>query len=775
MAEMTIADPLLTSAGGGREHDAAAGMPAALVRRAIESDAFPFEFLSRLAERDSWRKEVHRPIYHMHKWWAKRLGSVFRGLLLGSVLPAGTDVRRAFYTRQDLRHLRVFDPFMGSGTTIGEATKLGFTVLGRDINPVAYETVRVALGPLDVKCLKAAYHGLEETVGRDIRNLYAAIDEQGRPCEVLYYFWVKCLPCPKCRAPVDLRASYVFARNAYPGRKPAVQVSCPGCGGVFASVYSARVVGCPHCALAFDQERGPVHGQRATCGVCQATFSIAATIRSLDTPPEHRLYAKLVWTADGEKRYLPATAADRAAYHACVEALGQEERNGHFPLPTGDLTRGYNTRQALSYNYRTWREFFNARQLLALGRLHRAILALPQSAERDALRLLFSGVLEFNNVFASYKGEGTGAVRHMFAHHVLKPERTPLEANVWGTPRSSGSFSTLFGSRLLRALQYRARPYELSDDASDDGVHGVGGRPKGGKVTDISQAMGACSIAPWPTDGRLPLGAVALSCGSSDATALSGASVDLVVTDPPFFDNVHYSELADFFYAWQLLDARDGAAASSTRHVREVQDGDPAAFARKLTAVWSECHRVLRDDGLLVFTYHHSRPEGWAAMAEALAASDFVVVQAHPVRSEMAGATPKHQAKQPILYDAVLVCRKVRAYTDPLNQHLANEALPARVHAAYERAMTQATRLARAGFTVGTGDAHVLLNGQLLVGLTGVAAQVAALVADAQADLRRLADDLVQTAVATREASGEAREHSSGCLPVNAAQAELAL
>jgi putative DNA methylase len=54
--------------------------------RLIESDAFPFEFLSQVAERESWRKEIHRPIYHVHKWWAKRLGSVFRGILLGSSL-----------------------------------------------------------------------------------------------------------------------------------------------------------------------------------------------------------------------------------------------------------------------------------------------------------------------------------------------------------------------------------------------------------------------------------------------------------------------------------------------------------------------------------------------------------------------------------------------------------------------------------------------------------------------------------------------------------------
>ena len=44
--------------------------------KAIEF-SFPFEEISEVAEIESWRKEVHRPIYHMHKWWARRLGSVF--------------------------------------------------------------------------------------------------------------------------------------------------------------------------------------------------------------------------------------------------------------------------------------------------------------------------------------------------------------------------------------------------------------------------------------------------------------------------------------------------------------------------------------------------------------------------------------------------------------------------------------------------------------------------------------------------------------------------
>ena len=115
----------------------------------------------------------------------------------------------------------------------------------------------------------------------------------------------------------------------------------------------------------------------------------------------------------------------------------------------------------MSYNFRTWRDFFNDRQLLALGWLRRGIARVADEPARAALATLFSGVLEFNNLFASYKGEGTGAVRHMFSHHILKPERTPIEANVWGTPKSSGSFSNLFRGRLLRAIDYRLAPTEV--------------------------------------------------------------------------------------------------------------------------------------------------------------------------------------------------------------------------------------------------------------------------------------------------------------------------
>ena len=659
--------------------------------RLIESNEFPFEFLSQLAERESWRKELHRPIYHVHKWWATRLGSIFRGILLGSILPAKDDLVREFYRFHSHRNLSVFDPFMGSGTTIGEAHKLGITALGRDINPVAVEAVQTALGPLDRRKIVAAFEELYDTVGQQIRGLYRSDDAKGRGCDVLYYFWVMQAECPQCDAPVDLFSSHIIARNANPDRKPQVQVRCPACSHIFQGVNGDKCVNCPKCHHRFDATCGPARGAKATCPQCTTLFTILDAIGK--DRPAFRLYGKRILTTEGRKEYLPVSEEDLSAYRECSRILRDEVKCGRVQLPNLRLAHGYNTRQAMRYNFRAWADFFNDRQLLALGWLRAAITNIANEPARKALMTLFSGALEFNNLFASYKGEGTGAVRHMFSHHILKPERTPIEANVWGTPKSSGGFSSLFRSRLLRAIDYREVPTE---------VNGRRSPPLACAPTFTGRIE-----AEWPTNGRFSERGVYLSTGDSARTGLANKSIDFVVTDPPFFDNVHYSELADFFYAWQQMDLPQGAAGS-TRSSAEVQDTDSDKFASKLRSVFEECHRVLKDDGLLVFTYHHSRNEGWHALAEAVRGAGFTVVNSQPVRAEMSVATPKTQAKEPIQLDIILVCRK--ASRTPSSLRVTPET-------ALDIGRAKLRRLAEAGLTLSRNDRRVVLFGQLLTSI----------------------------------------------------------
>ena len=621
--------------------------------RAIESDDFPFEHLSLIAERESWRKEIYRPIYHIHKWWARRLGTVFRGILLGTLTPKGTDVLDLFYSPARFPDTVVFDPFMGSGTTLGETLKLGGRAIGRDINPVSYLQVRTALTLRDSEDLERTYEEIESDVADTISSYYTTYLPDGTLSRVLYYFWVMQAHCPLCEIPVDLFSNYIFARHAYSRRNPTVHVVCPKCGNLSPENHRVRWRECSECGHRFDATTGPARGKAATCPHCLCEFNIGRTVRETGSSPSYRMYAKLVLIPDGKKEYHPITDYDKALYQKAVTDLEESP----YGIPHGSIEPGYNTNQVLNYGFRSWSHMFNARQLFCISTLANRIMEIDDGPLRDAFTCLFSGVLEFNNMFASYKGEGTGAVRHMFNHHILKPERTPLEANIWGTPKSSGAFSTLFRRRLLRAAQYARQPFELALLPDES-------RRRSVKVDGINEPLlgttNSESYDQFCGNARLYV-----SCGDSAVTDLPNESVDLVVTDPPFFDNVHYSQLADFFYTWQKLILGDSPhyRADTTRSKSEVQNSDAGMFTERLTLVLNETARVLKDVGLLVFTYHHSRWEGWQSVLNAVVRAGFQIEACHPVKAEMSVATPKHQAKAPINFDIIIVCRKKRSGT----------------------------------------------------------------------------------------------------------------
>jgi adenine-specific DNA methylase len=681
--------------------EAAGALPWAYGTRAIEDESFPFEALSTVCEIESWRKEINRPLYHIHKWWAHRLGTAFRAIVIGTFAPSGADVMRLFYQPTRIKGLVVFDPFMGSGTTVGETLKLGANAIGRDINPVAHFLVRNALSMHDREAVCATFRDIERDVAHQIRPFYRCRLSDGRDAEVLYFFWVKTLPCPSCAVLVNLFSSYVFAQHAYPQRSPEAQCLCPACGAINAVRFDSRLVSCAACSESFDAQSGPARGQTATCPECQHAFPIAKTVRASDVAPEHRLYAKLVLLPDGSKQYLRSTDDDRALFEAAEHALKARDN----PYPIVAIAPGYNTNQALGYNYRYWHEMFNSRQLLCLSILADRIRTISDPAVRDLFVCLLSGTLEFNNMFASYKGEGTGAVRHMFAHHILKPERVPLEANLWGTPKSSGSFSTIFKGRIRRALDYAEDPFEIR-------LSGSSGKKAAEKVFDLSERVGfeiGATYDEFEAGKR-----VYLSCADSSTTDLPDASVDAVITDPPFFDNVHYSQLADFFHVWQrhVLNRAEGLQRESTRSLGEVQNEDVGLFTRRLTGVWMESRRVLKDDGLLVFTYHHSRSEGWRSVLEALMSAGFTITAAHPIKAEMSVAMPKHQAKEPIDLDIIVVCRK--AAVAPI------DAAKRSWSAAALTATSQVQRLRRAGRKLSRNDIRVVVTAQVLRHLSSI-------------------------------------------------------
>lgn len=617
--------------------------------RAIEHD-FPLKEISQLAEQESWRKEINRPIYHIHKWWAQRLGSVFRAITLGALAESNTDIWRNFYEKHNFSGKVVLDPFMGSGTTLGECAKLGAKPIGIDINPISTFIVTQSLTRVEACTLEQEFARIELDVKQQISQYYKTIDpDTGEKIPALYYFWVKQVVTPHGEV-VPLFSSYVFSKNAYPKKKPIAKVLCPLCWSINNSRYDATESVCEECAHRFNPLAGPVKGQYVTAPSGER-YKIKDLISESGRPPEHRLYALMALRTDGAKVYVRPTSYD----FDLLEKARRELQRESLPLPSMAVRPGHNTNQARKYNYYNWRDFFNERQLLCLGILLRRVLQIEDKTVRNQFLCLFSSILEFNNLFCSFKGEGTGAVRPLFSHHILKPERAALENSVWGTEKSSGTFATLFRSRLLKAKQYLNAPFEIGT------AHSLfNAEIATSKKVASSDKIDLVLANDWEEFATTSKAALVLN-GDGASLPIPDESVDAVITDPPYFDFVHYSELSDFFYAWLapvLKHEYKYFRAPDSSHENEVQSRHPNQFSDKLGRVFRECHRVLKDGGILSFSFHHSRLEGWLSIYEAIVKNNFQVVAAYPIHGEMRIASPKSATREPINLDAILVCRK---------------------------------------------------------------------------------------------------------------------
>ena len=591
-------------------------------RRPAIDTCFDTAFADRLARYETYNKHHYRPNTYLHKWWGRRCGTTFRLILKGLV---DDPARAGYYTAGGLEGKVILDPMMGGGTTLHEAIRLGAAVMGVDIDPIPVLQARATLTDREPRVLAAGFRRLFDGLRAEIDDLYTT---HCPLCDEPVPFWYALYGLRReCACGEVLVVDSLLIRDQPDG---GVLRICPfcgelhggsehGCGGTVRRIVEKTQEYCAGCGGRYaDREDRPFHARYEMLAIAGHCPSHDLFHRVPDWRDRERHEA-----ADGRRSGLPFSPA-------------------LFRVIPGDKSIQLSRRNVHSYL-----DLFSSRQLLFLDAVARH-LPDDDPIVRLNLALLVSTSLEFNSMLCGYKGVSkrrAGAVRHAFAHHGYAFPYTALEANPIYPRAASGTLQKLFQSRVVRGRRWAAEPLERDLDApAAQFVPITGERDGGEEVTDVADLYGPQRFH--------------LLQGTSTSLPSANGSVDAVVTDPPYYDSIQYGDLAAFFRVWLrqfLPEAADWAYDGAGAAVNSERDAADHRYVQMMGGIFRECRRVLRpESGRLIFTFHHWQPDAWAALALALRAGGFALLNRYVVHAEHPMSVHINNMRA-LTHDAILV------------------------------------------------------------------------------------------------------------------------
>jgi len=594
---------------------------------------------------------------------------------------------------------RVLDPFAGGGSYPLEALRLGCEAYASDYNPVAVLILKATLEYPQRFGHTAGRQGDKETRGQgdaqpgtttsqpslfdlsavrtpqsEIRNpLLDAVkhwgnwvlEEARQELAEFYpldpplpspaggrgaggegaipvgYIWARTIPCqnPACGAEIPLMRQFWLAKKDR--KRVALWIDrtrtntdatdthgledegkirenpSDPCSSVS---YSFRIVGDGYepWPEGFDPEKGTVARAVATCPCCGGTVDANTTRRLFQEGKAGQRMVAVVLARTGRagKTYRVATAADEAIYHQAETALQAKRERlmpkwGMDPVPDEPLpplgTLGFRIQR---YGMTTWGDLFNTRQQLAL-------VTFTDKVRRAHVQMLTEGMEpKFAKAVATYLSTGVDELARFTS--VLNPWKVDAEAIVH-----------VFGRQALPMLW----------DYNENNPLGMHGGTWTNRTSEMLAVVGNLSFASLPS-----------TIAQSSATQLSypNAYFDAILTDPPYYDNVPYSYLSDFFYVWLKRAAGhlypDLFSTPLTPKANEIVayshgeggwEGGKRFFEDNLKRAFQEMYRVLKPDGAAVIVYAHKSTAGWETVINALLDSGLVVTGAWPLNTEM--------------------------------------------------------------------------------------------------------------------------------------------
>lgn len=592
-----------------------------------------------------------KPVYQMHKWWARRLGVNFRFLLLGAMSRSGVHEKtiwRQFYQPDTKLDITVLDPFMGGGTSIVEATKLGARTIGVDIDPMAWFIVNKQIGEVDEAAFREDWEAVQRDISERIRSYYYT-QVNGKLATVVYYFWVEVIPCESCGHEFEGHIHFLlYSKKTNNGTGPSRLGFCHSCHKLHELRSDEKYIDCI-CGERTEVEKGNLlRGGKYICPNCHHEARISDLSPEL-LPLRHRLFAiEYIDPDTGERAYKKADAADQQLYEKANKDL--THLWDKLPIPKQSIPiEGRSDLRPVSLGYKKYHELFNRRQLLCLALILRRINGVTNSTHRELLLLAFSDSLACNNWFCSY-AFGYRKLTPLFGLHAFRRIARPVEGNVWGTTIGRGSFTSSV-EKVLRGKRFSAKPFEYIYEKERPRRIEARNPAQATIVSDVNNLVRA--------SGQTAHLAIA---DSRDLSWLPERSVDLVLTDPPYYDNLAYSEMADFYFVWlkdhvkwSIKQTSQHSPISDSLFVRTTAEEEHRHYTEGLTNVFSGCRKALKNEGIMVFTYHHVKRKAWESLTMALRHADFRVTSCFPILAE--GKSGFHSDQGNLKWDIVFVCR----------------------------------------------------------------------------------------------------------------------
>jgi putative DNA methylase len=652
-------------------------------RRLIE-DLIPVEAINEVAQREKIGHAATHP-RKLHLWWARRPLAAARAAVYATLVredEVPEEARSAEYFRAlcrwgasdmaiaDARQRvlaanggeppRVLDLFAGGGAIPLEAARLGCDATAVELNPVAH---LIELCMLDYPQRFGA--SLAEDVRRygerwveraweRVGHLYPPVRDveprqlgmgdgdgctehaAGRP---IAYLWTRTLPCPN---PALSAHAVPLVRQTWLAKKKGRMVALrPNVDGERLTVDWEVVEAASSEGLGFD----PAFSKRSatTCFVCGATLGgdyvrEAARAGRMGITP----LAAVVVKASGRGRdYLSVGSYPEPSQDECEALIGTLDIEPPDELipPTGNA--GLATGRTFLYGLTRFRDLFTPRQLATL-------CAFAQGVRETYDEMRAEGMEE-------KRAEAVAASLGLVLDRVALRSNTNC---LWDT--GNLSVTNAFGRQALQMVWdfAEANPFGSAAGRAADYVENIGG------ILEALAASGRRIEVHRTSAAQLP---------HHDGT------FDAVITDPPYYDNISYADLSDFFYVWlkrsvgflfpehlegELTPKRREAIMAPYRH----QGGKTAArafYEQEMAAAFAEAHRVLKPGAPLVCVYAHKTTLGWASLVEALRRGRFLITEAWPLDTEMTSAL---KAKTASLASSIFLVAR-RRDTDEVGQY----------------------------------------------------------------------------------------------------------